>query len=178
MDDFLERVSGQEDFFKKILPKLPGFKGYIDREDRRAADKLLRESIADRFESLWGRISDLQKDAIADGNLEIVDDLESAAIKIRQFIDRVRTASYGYAGFFDPIKIKTDELDQIYQYDFLLLSMEDKVSNAIDNVSASFGTDGLPASIRNLATVAQDCLDSFDRRKEVIIHMSESTEEI
>lgn len=178
MDDFLQRVSGQEDFFKKILPKLPGFKGYIDREDRRAADKLLRESIADRFESLWGRISDLQKDAIAGGNLEIVDDLESAAIKIRQFIDRVRTASYGYAGFFDPIKIKTDELDQIYQYDFQLLSMEDEVSNGIDNVSASFGTDGLPASIRHLTTVAQNCLDSFDRRKEVIIHMSESTEEI
>lgn len=178
MDDFLQRVSGQEDFFKKILPKLPGFKGYIEREDRRAADKLLRESIADRFESLWGRISDLQKDAIAGGNLEIVDDLESAAIKIRQFIDRVRTASYGYAGFFDPIKIKTDELDQIYQYDFQLLSMEDEVSNGIDNVSASFGTDGLPASIRHLTTVAQNCLDSFDRRKEVIIHMSESTEEI
>jgi len=172
MDDILQRVSGQEDFFKKILPKLPGFKGYIDREDRRAADKLLRESIANRFEALWGRISELQKSAISDGDIQIVDDLESAAIKIRQFIDRVRTAAYGYAGFFDTIKIKTEELDQIYQYDLQLIEMEDTVSGAIDNVNSSFGTDGLPAAIRHLITVSQECLDAFEKRKEVIIYMS------
>ncbi len=177
MDDILQRVSGQEDFFKKILPKIPGFNGYIDREDRRAADKLLREGIADRFETLWGRISDLQKEAISNSNIKVVGDLESAAIKIRQFIDRVRTAAYGYAGFFDPVKIKTDELDQIYQYDYQLLALEEDVSRAIENVSSSFGTDGLPAAISHLITLSQNCLDAFDRRKEVIIHMSESAPE-
>ena len=177
MDDILQRVSGQEDFFKKILPKIPGFKGYVDREDRRAADKLLREGIADRFETLWGRISEIQKEAVSNGDLKVVGDLESAAIKLRQLIDRVRTASYGYAGFFDPIKVKTEELDQIYQYDYELLAMEDEVSRAIDNVSSSFGTDGLPAAIRHLTTLSQGCLDTFDRRKEVIVNMSESTPE-
>ena len=177
MNDILERVSGQEDFFKRILPKLPGFKGYIDREDRRAADKLLRESIATQFEMLWGRISDLQKTAISDGNITIVDELESAAIKIRQFIDRIRTAAYGYAGFFDPIKIKTDELDRIYEYDLQLIEMEDTVSRAIDNVNSSFGTEGLPAAIRHLVAVSQECLDAFEKRKEVILNMSASMPE-
>lgn len=177
MNDILERVSGQEDFFKRILPKLPGFKGYIDREDRRAADKLLRESIATQFEMLWGRISDLQKTAISDGNIAIVDDMESAAIKIRQFIDRIRTAAYGYAGFFDPIKIKTDELDRIYEYDLQLIEMEDTVSRAIDNVNSSFGTEGLPAAIRHLVAVSQECLDAFEKRKEVILNMSASMPE-
>jgi hypothetical protein len=177
MDDILQRVSGQEDFFKKILPKIPGFKGYVDREDRRAADKLLREGIADRFETLWGRISEIQKEAVSNGELKLVGELESAAIKLRQFIDRVRTASYGYAGFFDPIKIKTEELDQIYQYDYELLAQEDEVSRAIDNVSSSYGTDGLPAAIRHLTTLSQGCLDTFDRRKEVIVNMSENTPE-
>lgn len=177
MDDILQRVSGQEDFFKKILPKIPGFKGYVDREDRRAADKLLREGIADRFETLWGRISEIQKEAVSNGDLKVVGELESAAIKLRQFIDRVRTASYGYAGFFDPIKVKTEELDQIYQFDYELLAMEDEVSRAIENVSSSFGTDGLPAAIRHLTMLSQGCLDTFDRRKEVIVNMSESAPE-
>ena len=172
MDDILQRVSGQEDFFKKILPKIPGFKGYIDREDRRAADKLLRESIANRFETLWGRISELQKEAVSSGDLKVVGDLESAAIKIRQFIDRIRTAAYGYAGFFDPIKIKTEELDQIYQYDYQLLAMDEDVSRAIDNISSSLGTDGLPAAIRHLTALSQESLDAFDKRREVIVHMS------
>lgn len=172
MNDILQRVTGEHDFFKKILEKVPGFKGYVEREDRRAADKLLRESIADQFESLWGRISALQREAISNGELDKIDDLESASLKIRQFIDRVRTASYGYAGFFDVVKVNTEELDQIYQYDAQLIALGTELSNAIDNVEASFGTDGLPAAIRHLVSLSQDSVDVFDQRKNVIVNMS------
>ncbi len=123
MNDILDRVSSESNFFKKLLSKLPGFKGYVEREERRNADKLLRESIAQKFEAVWQRISGLQKDAISNGNLEIVDDLEGAAIKIRQFIDRVKTASYGYAGFFDVINIEKEELDEMYKFDLVLLEL-------------------------------------------------------
>ena len=174
MDDILERVTGESDFIKKILGKLPGFQGYVEREDRRNADKLLRESIAERFENLWRRISSLQKEAISNGEIEKIDDLESSAIKLRQFIDRVKTASYGYAGFFDVIKVNTEELNAIYQYDLQMLELEDEISRAVDNVETSFGTDGLPAAIRHLTTLSQSCLDIFNQRKEVIVKMGES----
>jgi hypothetical protein len=174
MDDILERVTGESDLIKKILGKLPGFQGYVEREDRRNADKLLRESIADRFENLWRRISSLQKEAISNGEIEKVDDLESSAIKLRQFIDRIRNASYGYAGFFDVIKVNTEELNAIYQYDLQMLELEDEISRAVDNVETSFGTDGLPAAIRHLTTLSQSCLDIFNQRKEVIVKMGES----
>ena len=96
-----------------------------------------------------------------------VDDLERAAIKLRTFIDRVRTASYGYSGFFDSIKINEEELARVYEYDSALLDLEDDVSRAIDNVQASVGTDGLPASIRNLITIGEQCLEAFSKRDEV-----------
>jgi len=174
MNDILERVAGESDFIKKILSKLPGFQGYIEREDRRNADKLLRESIAERFEKLWRRISSLQKEAVSRGEIEKIDDLESSAIKLRQFIDRVKTASYGYAGFFDVIKVKTEELNAIYQYDLQMLELEDEISRAVDNIETSFGTDGLPAAIRHLITLSQSCLDIFSQRKEVIVKMGKS----
>jgi len=176
MSDILDRVAGESNFFKKILGKLPGFKGYVEREERRNADKLLRESIAVKFEKIWQRISALQKDAIANGGLEIVDDLESAAIKIRQFIDRIKTASYGYAGFFDVINIETEELDEMYKYDLVLLELEDEMNRAVDNVETSFGTDGLPATIRHLIGVSQTCVDAFNERKNVILNMENSPE--
>jgi len=152
MNDILDRVTGETDFLKKILSKLPGFRGYVEREERRNADKLLRESIAEKYEDLWQRVSALQKTAIANGEIDKIDDLEGSAIKLRQFIDRIKTASYGYAGFFDVIKVETDELNAIYQYDLQLLDLEEEVSRAIDNVDSSFGTDGLPAAIRHLET--------------------------
>jgi hypothetical protein len=125
---------------------------------------------------LWGRISALQRQAISDGNIELIDDLEAPALKLRQFVDRIRTASYGYAGFFDSIKVRTEELDEIYQYDYALLASEEEVGRAIDNVESSMGTDGLPAALRHLTQLAQDCLDAFEKRKEVVIQMTETQE--
>ncbi len=168
MSDIYEKVSGEQDFIKKILAKIPGFKGYIERGDRRMSDKLLREQVANEFETLYGRISGLQRDLISQGGIALVDDMEAAAIKIRQFIDRVKTASYGYSGIFDAIKIKEDKLAMVYEYDAALLGLSDQVSSAIDNVETSMGTDGLNAAIRHLVTVSQQCVDAFNKRSEVM----------
>jgi hypothetical protein len=168
MSDIYERVEGQQDFFKKLLAKIPGFKGYVERGDRRMSDKLLREKVADSFESLYARVSSLQRDLIGQGQIEYVDDLEAAAIKLRQFIDRVRTASYGYAGIFDAIKIRQDELATVYEYDYALLALADEVSAAVDNVEKSIGTEGLDAAIRHLTGVSQQCVEAFNKRSEVL----------
>jgi hypothetical protein len=169
MSDILGRIREEQDVFGKLLGKLPGFNGYIDREQRRAADKLLRETIAARYEEQWRRISGLQRDLISQGGLAYVDDLEGAAIKLRQFIDRIRNASYGYAGFFDAVKINSGELEQLYQYDLWMLSLVDEIGRATDNVEASLGTEGVPASIRHLTTLAQSSVEAFQRRSEVIL---------
>jgi hypothetical protein len=168
MSDILEQVTGDQDFFKKILAKIPGFKGYIERGDRRMSDKLLREKIANEFETLNQRISSLQRDLISQGGLAYVGDLEAASLKLRQFTDRVKTASYGYAGIFDAIKIKEDQLAQVYQYDNALLELADQVRSAIDNVETSIGTEGLQAAIRHLTNVSQQCVDAFNKRSEVM----------
>ncbi len=176
MSDLVERVTGDMNVLQKILSKVPGFTGYVDKTNRRQADKLLRETVANHFETLWQRLSSIQKDLVKDGGLEYVSSLESAAIKLRQFIDRVRMASYGYAGFFDAIKIKEDELDKLYHFDLALLSLEDEVGHSIDNVEASIGTDGMPASIRDLTKKAQSCLDTFNRRQEELMAGAESSQ--
>jgi hypothetical protein len=168
MSDILEKVTGDQDFFKKILAKIPGFKGYIERGDRRLSDKILREKIASEFEAHYQRVSSLQRDLIRQGELQYIDDLEASALKLRQFIDRVKTASYGYAGIFDAIKIKQDELDQVYQYDYALLALSDQVASAVDNVETSIGTEGLDAALRHLRTVSQQCVDAFNKRSEVM----------
>jgi len=169
MDDLMGQVTDQQDIFKKILSKVPGFSGYIERENRRAADKLLREVVAQRYEEQWRRISELQRTAISAGEIKFVDDLESAAIKLRQFIDRIKTAAYGYSGLFDAQKINQEELAMMYQHDQALLESIDTLANAIDNVESSFNTEGISAAIRNLTSVSQQCVDAFNRRSQVFM---------
>lgn len=169
MSDLYGHVTANQDVFKKILAKVPGFSGYIERQNRRMADKLLRETVANRYEEVWQRVSMLQRDLISSGGLSFVDDLEAAAVKIRQFVDRVRTASYGYSGFFDSVKINENELAAIYAYDLSLLDKVDTLSRAADNVESSIGTDGLPASIRNLTTLAAESIKAFEGRSDAIL---------
>jgi hypothetical protein len=169
MSDLFDKVTGDQDIFKKILGKVPGFSGYIERQNRRASDKLLRETVANRFEEQWQRISGLQRDLISQGGIAYVDDMEGAALKLRQFIDRVRTASYGYSGLFDAVKINETELAQVYQYDLALLQSVDELGRAVDNVETSIGSDGLQAAIRHLTGLAQQAVAAFNKRSEVMV---------
>jgi hypothetical protein len=168
MSDMFDKVTSQQDIIKKLLSKIPGFSGYIERENRRSSDKILREVISSRLEEAWKRISGLQRDLISQGAIRDIDDLEAAAIKYRQVIDRVQKASYGYSGFFDAVKINEKELEKIYQYDLTMLDQVELANAAIDNVETSIGSDGLPAAIRNLVAVADQAVTAFDKRAEVI----------
>lgn len=169
-DPIYQKISEQMDPFKKILSKIPGFKGYMERQNRRDTDKLLREVIADRFDQLWQRVSALQQELIKQGGIAYVDDLESAAIKLRTFTDRIRRATRGYSSLFAAVKINEEELEKLYAYDATLLDMVDDVNRAIDNVEASIGSDGLQAAIRNLTMVSQQTIDAYNRREEVILN--------
>lgn len=168
MSDLFDRVTSQQDPLKKLLAKIPGFKGYIERVDRRNADKLLRETISDKYQAQWQRISSVQRDLVNAGHFDVLDDIEVAATRLRQFIDRIKTAAYGYSSFFESTKINEAELEKVYQFDLALVTLGDEISNAVDNLEASIGTDGLPAAIRNLNQKAQDCVDAFNKRAELM----------
>jgi len=166
------KVTEDMDPFKKILNKVPGFGGYIERQKRRDSDKLIREYLFDKFRELEGRVSRMQRDFISQGEIKYVDDLEATAIKLRTFADRIKTAARGYSGLFDAVNVNEAELTKIYEYDASMLDLVDVVDHAIDNVESSVGTDGLPAAIRHLETKAGECVQAFDDRENVILGLA------
>jgi hypothetical protein len=168
MSDFFGRVTEDQDPFKKLVSHIPGFSGYIERTNRRAADKLLRDTVARRFEEQYKRLSALQADIISQGNIEYMDDLEKAALLMRTFTDKIRNATYGYAGLFDAVKINQEELLKIYTFDAAFFDLADQIKNALDTVEASMGAlEGLPASIRNLVTLARQAVTTYEQRYEI-----------
>jgi hypothetical protein len=167
-DQILQKVSGDIDPVKRIALKVPGFDGFIKRSEYRDADKLLRETLVKEAETQNQRISQLQRDFISQGEITNVDDLEASSVKLRTFTDRVKFATRGYAGVFDPVKKNEPELAAVYQYDAAMLDQLDNVTRAIDNVEASVGSDGLPAALRNLRSTSQEMIDIFEKREDVL----------
>jgi hypothetical protein len=167
MTDMYQNVNDKMDPLTKLIALVPGFSGYVKRENRRAADKLVREATALRFEELWKRISNLQSDLVTAGKIEYVDDMEKASIQVRTFIDKIRTAARGYSGVFDAVKINEKELEQLYNFDLAFFDLATELGRGIDNVEASLADDNaLPATIRNITTLARKAVETFNHRSE------------
>ncbi|MFQ5943467.1 MAG: hypothetical protein ACE5JF_07935 [Anaerolineales bacterium] len=175
MTDPMDKVTEGKDLLGKLQNAVSGFVGYYDRERRRDADKLLRDTVADRYEEQWDRVSAIQAKMVSARMLEYVDDVEAAAIKLRTFVDKVRGAPRGYAGFFDAVRINQDELDSLYQYDLELLGFADRVLEAVAGLEAAVGNgEDLPEAIESLVSVAGKATRAYDRRTEVVLSEQES----
>ena len=168
MSDLFEMIKGEQDIFKKLLSYIPGFNGYVDSINRRAADKVLRDQVALKYSELAARCGRLQKDVADAGQLDQLDELDSIALKLRTFSDRIKNASYGYSGFFDAVKIKAEDLQQIYVFDTAFFVLGDQVNAALDNVEAAIGSDGLKATLRAVNDLARQANETFDKRNQVI----------
>jgi hypothetical protein len=169
MADLFQKITDSKGLLEKIVGFIPGFKGYMEKESRREADRLLRDLITNRYGEQLDRVSRLQTQLIGSGGLEHVDELQDAATRIQRFVDMVKTAAQGYSGFFDAVKVKEAELAKLYAFDNALLENASAVKGAVDAVEAAIGTDGLSAAIRNLVTVIAECNTTFEKRKEVLL---------
>jgi hypothetical protein len=155
---------------EQLVAKVPGYKGYKEKEMRREADKLLREQLARQFEEQRRRIPDLQKQLIASGQIGFLDDLESGVMKLQFLIDRLKTASYGYAGFFDAIKVKEEQLDALYEFDNALMDEVSKVAAGINQVSEAIrAKESVAEVIADLVSTIQGVNDTFSKRQDVIL---------
>ncbi len=168
MSDLFELIKGEQDIFKKLLSYIPGFSGYVERSNRRAADQILRDQVALKYAELASRAGRLQKDIVAAGQMDLLEEIDSVALKLRTFSDRIKTASYGYSGFFDAVKINEAELEKLYALDTTFFVLAEEISHGLDNLEASIGGEGLKAAIRAVDALARQANEAFDRRYEVI----------
>jgi len=90
--------------------------------------------------------------------------------KLQILIDRVKTASYGYAGFFDTVKIQEAELDALHNFDLEMVQSAAGLDYAIHNLSnATSGRDeGLKSAIQSLIDQIVALNQQFDQRQRVI----------
>ena len=170
MADIFEHIGDSKNALAKLVEKIPGLGDFIERNDRRAADKLLRETLAQRVEDQRRRVNDLQQQMMSGQGLFFLDDLERAQTQLGTFGDSIRTASYGYAGLFDKVKVDEEELAKIYDYDNRLFENVQDIATAIDGIQSALDSDGdLAAAVRELNATSRTAMDAFRRRSEVIV---------
>ncbi|MBN1485241.1 MAG: hypothetical protein JXA37_11005 [Chloroflexia bacterium] len=173
MTDFRQRVfqARDETALKRLASKIPGIGSYMDKNLRRDADKLLRVYIADQLEQLRKRLTEYQSELLnISGGLQLMDEAEQVQKKLQLLADRLRTAVYGYAGWFDAVAIREQELDALYDYDTALLVGVDQIGEGIAEFRQAIeAEEGVKAALASLKDFLVEMHEYVDRRRDVLI---------
>ncbi len=168
--DIYEKVKGSRNLLEKLGSIIPGWKGYQERQERRKADQLMRQTLAEKMTAQRKRLDVAQQELINSGKIDLVDDVGRAVTQLQTFIDRVRLASYGYAGLFDAVKINQDELEQVYNFDVTLFEYVDRLDTANDRLREAVETgEGLKEVIRIVQDICREANSTFEEREHVIL---------
>lgn len=167
----LERVQESEKPLERIMLVLPGFRGYKVREQRREADRIVRDHIHAVLEHSRDDLSKCFQ-MLSDSKVsELAEPMNRLIARLDRVAEKVNHGSYGYSGFFDSIKIEEPELDRMLAYDTQLMDAARRVSDT----ATSFRNDLSQGKMENaranqvqLDAALADLEMAFDGRKAII----------
>ena len=150
------------------LNRIPGYTGYRAKEDRRDADRRIRERTAADLDAFAERVERLATARAAARDIHAVGRIGELASSIRLLSDRVRTASYGYGGLFGDRDVDELALDQLQEFDAGLLERAGGLESDITAVETAQDDAARAASIDLAATTVRDLQTYFRARTDVI----------
>jgi len=169
MSSNYEKVKGERGWLESLIGKVPGYKGYKEKEMRREADSLLRGALVRDFTLQLNRLAPMQSTLLDQGGIELMDDIGAVKTSLQTLIDRIKNAAQGYAGFFDAVRVKEDELDRLEQFDAQLVDEVSRVSAAFDFLDKAIQENGnVKAAIASARSIVQEVNDLFSKRSSVI----------
>ena len=169
MPDYRQRVLDSQGKFRQLVARLPGFKGYVAKEARREADKMLRSHIGRELDKQRTRLHKVGTKLANAGSFDAVSEVESVRLKLQTVTDKIKTASYGFAGFFDAATVNEPELDALYEFDNSMLNHVQAIAAAVDGlVAAAREPKPLDEAIAAVETTIEDLSGSWASRQDVI----------
>lgn len=166
---FVEQAKAQMGAVEELIKGLPGIRGYVDKELRRDADYRLRQLIAGQLEEQKTRLYDLQKKLMSSGGLKWTDEVDGVVQKLQTLIDRVRSAGQGYAGLFDAVRIREEQLDALHRFDVALAERVATLKETFDSLAQAVSENKeVGAVIERASSTVAELSALFHKRNEAI----------
>lgn len=174
MSDGFAEAQGRRNLLERLGERIPGFRGFQDRQLRREVDKLQREHLAHvvsrKKVAVRGKAR-AYTDAGQIGLLHLFDRLDR---KLDGLAQAIRFADYGVSGLFDAVKIGEAELEKLYKFDLALLDDLDHLAGdlaAVPLAGEGDATDALGQALRRLELLEE----KWSGRKNVISGVVETS---
>jgi len=168
MPDYQQRVLDSQGKFRQLLARLPGFQGYIAKEARREADKMLRTHIGRQLDQQRSRLRQLGTKLAKAGKFDSVTEVEQVHMRLQTISDKIKTATYGYAGFFNAATVNERELDALYEFDNGLLDRVGAITEAVGTLVKAQEGDSFHEALKAVSAAIDDLNAVWVKRQDVI----------
>jgi hypothetical protein len=171
-NDIYAQAKSQMRLSERIVAALPGFKGYKEKELRRESDKLVRNHLVLKLTRVKNDIRSIFQKVTDRRCLEILTDMDRLTAKIERVTEKINHAPYGYKGFFDIIKVKEENLDNMIAFDNKLIDYVNALAVAVDEFKTYLFTgdcSNLQDKVQMVTEKLEELENTFDKREEVIM---------
>ena len=151
--DIRSKVEDDRGMLKKLQLLIPGYRGYRQGEDLRAADSLLRLQVADRVHRAVGAIQDCRQTLTQQSQFQGLTDLAPALAELQQLEGEIRHAEGGYTGISPAVRVDPKALESLYQYDYGFVSAADQIAqglSVLQDAAASNDSARIATAIRQV----------------------------
>lgn len=168
-NDLYSRIVRNRGSIENLLTRVPGFRGYMELNARRQADRMMREHVAEQLRTQLDRLASIEKQLVDAGGLKYMSKTRSAKTKFQTFIDRVATDVPGYSGFFEAMEVGSEDLAVIYAFDQALLDYANQFSEALGELQdAIIQNEGIEAAIAALDALTIEANEAYNLRDNVL----------
>lgn len=165
----LNAVKANESWLEKIKRYIPGYDGYVNKDNARELDTMVRNRLASQLEGNKTRLKNTISNLSKNGRLFETQDIDKIDKKNENAIAQFKSAARGYSGAFDVVKIKEDKLNRLYEFDNALLSDVENICAAftsLENNSAA-NLDVSP-DVAKVSDALDDLLRKFQERENLL----------
>ena len=166
-----EKAKGEMRLTERILAGLPGFRGYKEKELRRESDKIVRNHV---YQRLMEARKDLKEvfQKLSDSKMhEVLTDMDRFIMRFDRVTQKINHASYGYAGFFNIVKVEESKLDKMIEFDTNMVDSAEKIvakADAFKKEVAKQKFEKTRDHLSNLEDMLETMEETFDQRDEVV----------
>ena len=131
MERGFDEAKAQRNWLESLGEKIPGFRGFQDRELRREVDKLQRDYLASEVTRLKSALRTSAGRYTDAGQLEFLDLFDRVDRRMDGLARAIQFSDYGASGFFDVIKVDEAALQELYRFDLAMLEDLSSLAEAL-----------------------------------------------
>lgn len=158
--------ANDRNFIETILRRIPGFRGYLEKEYRRESDQLQRTWLADRLQRSKLAIDEMTRPLADRGQIDLLPQVDRVRGQLDRLIGRIRGAMHGYSGFFDLVRIGEAELDQVYEHDLAMMAQVEELAQTVERLPDE--TDRLPELLAEISARVAAAGQRWDERENIL----------